>query len=61
MDMTGIIAGGIVLITLACATLAACLVMASRPITDEERVYEDRAQMEAIRQYHEKKARRRKH
>ena len=61
MYMPGIIAAAIVLVTLACAVLAACLVMASRPITDEERAYEDRAQMEAIRRYHEKKARRREH
>lgn len=52
MDMTGIIAAGIVLVTLACATLASCLIMASRPITDEERAYEDQAQMEAIRRKH---------
>lgn len=61
MYMQGIIAAGVVLVTLACATLAACLVMASKPITEEEQAYEDRAQMEAIRLYHEKKARRRKH
>lgn len=61
MDMTGIIAAGIVLVTLACATLSACLIMSSRPITDEEQAYEDQAQMEAIRRYHEKKARRSKH
>lgn len=60
MYMPGIIAAAIVLVTLACATLATCLIMASRPITEEEQAYEDRAQMEAIRQYHEKKARRRK-
>lgn len=60
MDMTGITAAGIVLVTLACTALAACLVMASKPITKEEQAYEDRAQMEAIRRYHEKKARRHK-
>lgn len=61
MYMQGIIAAGIVLVTLSCTALASCLIMASRPITDEERAYEDQAQMEAIQRYHEKKARRRKH
>lgn len=61
MYMQGIIAAAVVLVTLACAALSACLVMASKPITEEEQAYEDRAQMEAIRRYHEKKARRRKH
>lgn len=61
MYMQGIIAAGVVLVTLACTALAACLVMASKPITEEEQAYEDRAQMEAIRRYHEKKARRHKH
>lgn len=61
MYMQGIIAAAVVLVTLACAALSARLVMASKPITEEEQAYEDRAQMEAIRRYHEKKARRRKH
>lgn len=61
MYMQDIIAAGVVLVTLACTALSACLVMASKPITEEEQAYEDRAQMEAIRLYHEKKARRRKH
>lgn len=61
MYMQGIIAAGIVLVTLARTALAACLVMASKPITEEEQAYEDRAQMEAIRRYHEKKAQRRQH
>lgn len=60
MYMQGIIAAGIVLVALSCAALAACLVMASKPITDEERAYEDQAQMEAIRRYHKKKSRRHK-
>lgn len=60
MYMQGIIAAGIVLVALACTALAACLVMASKPITDEEQAYEDKAQMEAIRRYHEKKAHRHK-
>lgn len=60
MYMQGIIAGGIVLVALACTALAACFVMASKSITDEEQAYEDRVQMEAIRRYHEKKARRHK-
>lgn len=61
MYMQGIIAAGVVLVALSCTALAACLVMASKPITEEEQAYEDRAQMEAIHRYHEKKARRRKH
>lgn len=61
MYMQGIIAAGVVLVALSCTALAACLVKASKPITEEEQAYEDRAQMEAIRRYHEKKARRRKH
>lgn len=61
MYMQSIIAGGIVLVVLACTALAARLVMASKPITEEEQAYEDRAQMEAIRRYHEKKARQREH
>lgn len=60
MYMQGIIAGGIVLVTLACTALSARLVMASKPITEEEQAYENQAQMEAIRRYHEKKAHRRK-
>lgn len=61
MYMQGIIAAGVVLVTLTCTALSACLVMASKPITEEEQAYEDRAQMEAIRRYHEKKAQRREH
>lgn len=61
MYMQGIIAAGVVLVALSCTAISVCLVMASKPITDEEQAYRDREQVEAIRRYHEKKARRRKH